>query len=208
MSIAYQVIRDFEKRVAKYTGAPYAVAVDSCTNAIFLALWYEKLMFKRNEKLLPEIKMPSRTYVSIPCSVIQAGYKVKFVNLDWKGIYRLYPTLVYDCAKRFTFEMYKRKTFMCLSFHGRKILNIGEGGMILHDDDEADEWFRVARFSGRHEVHYSKDTFEMVGWKMHMTPEQAARGLVLMDFIPKDNPDQEEDYPDLSKYSMFTEANR
>ena len=36
----YKIVRMFEEEVAEYTGAPYAVSVDSCTNAIFLACKY------------------------------------------------------------------------------------------------------------------------------------------------------------------------
>ena len=31
----YKVVKMFEEEVAHYTGAPYAVSVNSCTNAIF-----------------------------------------------------------------------------------------------------------------------------------------------------------------------------
>ena len=35
---AFEVVRQFERRIAKYAGSKYAVAVDSCTNALFLSL--------------------------------------------------------------------------------------------------------------------------------------------------------------------------
>jgi dTDP-4-amino-4,6-dideoxygalactose transaminase len=38
----YKVVQIFEEEVADYTGAPYAVSVDNCTNAIFLCLKYLK----------------------------------------------------------------------------------------------------------------------------------------------------------------------
>ena len=43
-----------------------------------------------------------------------------------------------------------------------------------------------------------------------MTPEQAGRGLWKMMGLPEFNEDQKENppYPDLSKYKIFTEANR
>jgi dTDP-4-amino-4,6-dideoxygalactose transaminase len=40
---AFQVVRDFEKAVAEYTGAPYCVAVNSCTMALLLACKYLKV---------------------------------------------------------------------------------------------------------------------------------------------------------------------
>jgi dTDP-4-amino-4,6-dideoxygalactose transaminase len=67
----YKITQDFEEMVAKYTGAPYAVAIDNASNALFLALYYEKINGI-------EIEIPSRTYMSVPCEIIHAGGKVKF----------------------------------------------------------------------------------------------------------------------------------
>ena len=67
----YKITEDFEQSLGDYTGAPYAVAVDSASNALFLALMYEKIKDK-------EITIPSRTYPSVPCEIIHAGGKVKF----------------------------------------------------------------------------------------------------------------------------------
>ena len=36
----YKIVKMFEEEVCEYTGAPFAVAVDSCTNALFLSLVY------------------------------------------------------------------------------------------------------------------------------------------------------------------------
>ena len=38
----HQVTKDFEEAVAQYTGAPYCVAVNSCTNALFLSLMWKR----------------------------------------------------------------------------------------------------------------------------------------------------------------------
>ena len=204
MSNPYQVVKDFEDAVAKYTGAPYAVAVDSCTNALFLCCQYLRIGI---EKL--EIIIPSRTYPSVPCQIIHAGGKVKFEDVKWHGVYALKPTNIYDAAKRLTKNMYIPKTYMCLSFHGKKHLPIGRGGMILTDKQEAVDWFKMARFDGRHECSLDKDTLGIVGWNCYMTPEQASRGLVLLSFLPDKNDDLPwEPYQDLSKYEMYTKANR
>ena len=32
----YNIVRMFEEEMAHYTGAKYAISVDSCTNALFL----------------------------------------------------------------------------------------------------------------------------------------------------------------------------
>ena len=36
----YKIVKMFEEEMAYYTGAPYAVSVNSCTNAIFLCCKY------------------------------------------------------------------------------------------------------------------------------------------------------------------------
>ena len=200
---AFEVVRQFERRIAEYAGSKYAVAVDSCTNALFLSCMYLKVKGH-------EITLPKRTYVSVPQSVIHAGGKVKFKDIKWKGTYQLNPFPIVDGAKRFTKGMYEKDTLHCLSFHMKKILDIGRGGAILTDDEEAVEWLKQARFDGRHEVPLHHDEFKILGWNMYMTPEQAGRGLWKMMGLPEHNKDQSATppNPDLSKYTIFTEANR
>ncbi len=202
MSDPYQVVRDFEQALSEYTGAPYVVTVDSCTNALFLCLYRTKLNILITNSLT--IKIPKRTYISVPMQILHAGFNVKFIDYDWEGIYSLGPYSIYDSAKRFTSNMYKSYTYMCLSFHWQKILAIGRGGAILTDNAEAAAWFRRARFDGRTEGVDPKDDQVMMGWHCYMTPEQAAEGLTRLSFLPKDNPDQPcDDYPDLSKMEIF-----
>jgi hypothetical protein len=38
---------------------------------------------------------------------------------------------------------------------------------------------------------------------MYMTPEQAARGLLLMNNVKDYNPHKKPEYPDLSKYEIY-----
>ncbi len=198
----YKIVEQFEKVVANYTGAPHAVALDNCSNALFLALKYIGIEGQ-------EITIPSRTYMSVPCEIIHAGGKVKFdpVNGEYiRGAYQLKPTPVWDSALRFTSKMYIPNTFMCLSFTGPyKHLKLSKGGMILTDCEDAAKWFRRSRFSGRNEMDYHKDHFDMLGWNFYMMPEIAARGLLLMNGMPNDNEDLELRYPDLSKFSIYTQ---
>jgi hypothetical protein len=140
-------------------------------------------------------------------SIIHAGGKVNFKDITWSGIYQLEPYPIYDAAKRFTSGMYIPGSFMCLSFHIKKHLKIGKGGMILTDNYPAVEWFRCARYEGRHEVSYKRDDIKTLGWNMYMTPEQAARGLTLMQNIDEHNKDLPEGggegYRDLTEFTIF-----
>ena len=203
----YKVTEDFEKALCDYTGAPYAVTVDNQSNALFLALMYEKVSGL-------EISIPARTYPSVPCEIIHAGARVKFepvTGKTLKGAYQLKPTRVWDAALSFTHNMYIPNTHMCVSFTGPyKHLKLGKGGAILTDDYAAYLWFKRARFSGRRECSYHDDNFDMLGWNFYMMPELAARGLLLMgqfygvDGKPKVMPDIEHPYPDLSKFEIYT----
>jgi len=204
----YKITEDFEKSLSDYTGAKYVVTVDNQSNALFLALMYEKVSGM-------EIEIPSRTYPSVPCEIIHAGAKVKFKSVKGKtlkGAYQLSPTKVWDSALRFTNNMYIPNTHMCISFTGPyKHFKLSKGGAILTDDYDAYLWFKRARYSGRRECSYHDDHFDMLGWNFYMMPELAARGLLLMnqfynlDGTPKQNEDLELPYPDLSKFKIYTQ---
>lgn len=199
----YIVVKLFEEEIADYTGAPYAISVDSCTNALFLCLMYAKYKGAKTD----EVVIPSKTYLSVPQSIMHAGFNPVFDSNknDWKGVYKLEPFNIYDAAKRFTSNMYIDGSMMCLSFHIKKHLKIGKGGMILTDDPEAVEWFKKARYEGRSEKLYHEDDIDMLGWNMYMTPQEAAHGLALMQNYPVDVPDLGENngYRDLTEFTLF-----
>ena len=199
----YIIVKMFEDEIANYTDAPYAVSIDSCTNALFLCLMYQKYLGTD----IKEIFIPSKTYLSVPQSILHAGFDLIFDESknDWKGIYLLEPLNIYDAAKRLTSDMYIKNSFMCLSFHIKKHLKIGKGGMILTDNKDAVEWFKTARYEGRSETLYHKDDIKMLGWNMYMTPQQASHGLSLMQNYEIDVPDLDENdgYKDLTEFSVF-----
>jgi len=211
MSKVYEVTKQFEDELARYTGARFAVTVDNASNALFLALMYEDIKGQ-------EITIPARTYPSVPCEIIHAGGKVNFEPVKGntiKGAYQLKPTRVWDSALRFTTGMYIPNTHMCISFTGPyKHFKLSKGGAILTDDRDAYFWFKRARYSGRRECSYHEDNLDMLGWNFYMMPELAARGLLLMNQFydmqanPKHNEDLELPYPDLSKFDVYTKANR
>jgi len=148
---AFDIVKSFEREVANYTGAPYCVAVNSCTNALFLALKYHNLVESKSNKKIVEV--PKKTYVSVPMQIIHAGFKVGFRDQEWRGAYRLRPLNVWDSARRFTSNMFEvenvngQNHYMCLSFHWSKILGVQQGGAIIHNDPKFDEWARRARFN-------------------------------------------------------------
>lgn len=215
---AFKVVRDFEAALCEYTGAPYAVAVNSCTSALLLCLDY---LLPQGVRFNPErpyfVNIPKRTYVSVPMQILNVGACVAFRDEAWSGMYQLEPLPIWDAARRFTKGMFNGARyggssgptegirFLCPSFHWSKILGIQQGGAILHNFPEADPILRRMRFDGRKEgVAPKDDTFPVRGWHCYMAPEIAAEGLVRLSFLSRHNADlPNSDYPDLSEIPLF-----
>ncbi len=206
MSTVWDNVERFEELVADYAGSKYAIATDSCTNALFLSFKFcrEKLDYDNSHVIIP-----TKTYISVPMQAIHAGYKVKFVDIDWSGSYHIGNIPVVDSAQRFTKNMYIKDTFYCLSFNYKKILTTGRGGMILTDDEYAKDWFKKMRYDGRPCIFYNDLKTEPVteiGYHMYMTPEQAVIGLQNFYSVNDINEDRQTsaDYKiNLSKLECF-----
>lgn len=186
------VVRQFEETIAKYCGAPYAVAVESCSAALFLCCLYYKVGL---------VTIPRKTYFSVPMAIFNAGGDVHYANIDWCGAYQLWPYPIVDSAMRFKRGMYQKGNSVCLSFQYSKHIPIGRGGMILTDDKEQVDWLRVMRNDGRREVPKDQDKVKQIGWNAYMTAEQAARGLELFYWRihgKKDQPDLPMSHGDIS----------
>jgi dTDP-4-amino-4,6-dideoxygalactose transaminase len=196
----YLIVKNFEDEIATFTGSKFAISVDSCTNAIFLISKFLKV---------EEVIIPSKTYLSVPQSIIHAGGTVVFDKREetnnWSGLYQLKPYPIFDSAKRLRKNMYINGSYMSLSFHIKKSLGISKGGMILTDDELANDWFRKARYEGRSEKNYKEDDIDFLGWNMYMTPQQAAHGLALLQNYEDHSPDQDEPngYRDLTEFTVF-----
>ena len=190
---AWHVVDEFEKALAEYCGAPYAVAVDSCTNALFLAFRYRWSTDQSGRVLIP-----AHTYVGVVQAAHNAGLEVEFIDKEWLGKYDFGVWRIVDAARWLTSGVYVPGTMTCLSFQATKHLPIGRGGAILTDDEDEADWLRRARFDGRSQ---DENLFEQrefqEGWHMYMTPPEAARGLWLLAGLPKHNEPQEATYPDL-----------
>ena len=201
MSNPFKIVADLEAALCEYTGAPYAVAVNSCTMALLLAVKYSREQLG----LIGTVEIPKRTYVSVPMSIIHAGAKVSFRDEKWSGLYQLNPLPVWDCARFFTRDMYMIGQYMCVSFHTTKILGDTQGGAILTNNQNAYKWFKRMRFDGRTEgVPPHKDTITEVGYHCYMSPDVAARLLHKLSVLPDCNaPLPNDHYPDLSSYEIF-----
>lgn len=226
---AFKPVRDLEAALCEYTGAPYAVVVNSCSMALLLACaWHNRHVFDGvgepiiGGRFTRDVQIPKRTYISVPMAIVHAGFGVTFRDQEWNGFYELSPLKVFDCARWFTSGMFNgmpvllgrpmthpERTnglrYLCVSFHHSKVLGDTQGGAILHNDLEADAWLRRARFDGRTEGLAPKDdTFTQIGWHCYMSPDVATRLLWKMTKLPKHNdPLPNDDYPDLSTMEIF-----
>jgi hypothetical protein len=197
------IIGLFEAKVAEFAGSNYAVATDSCTHALFLAFQYQYAFDELDPFLRTvRVEIPTNTYISVlhtlrkdlNCAVVPKKIK-------WSGIYQIGGTRIWDAALRWTKGMYIPDSLMCLSFQIKKRIPIGRGGMILCDHAIEYEWLKLARHDGRDlDTPYdSPGHVKMEGWHYYMTPEDAARGIILMDNTPEVNEDQGgwENYPEI-----------
>lgn len=168
-------VREFEERFAAYVGAPHAVAVDTCTSAIFLSI---QLLAE-----VEEIGVPSVTFVSVASSVLHAGRRLRFEDRLTVGhAYPLSGTPIWDCAHELSRGDYRAGQLRCYSFYPTKVLGSAEGGMIATDRADWADWLRKARAHGMVREGYDWDyAVEFLGWKLNMTNVQAAIGLVQLE---------------------------
>lgn len=69
-------VEDFEKNLAEYVGTKYAVALNSCTDALYLALR------GLNIGLGDEVLVPSRTFAASAQVIVQVGATPVYYDLD------------------------------------------------------------------------------------------------------------------------------
>jgi dTDP-4-amino-4,6-dideoxygalactose transaminase len=136
----FEIVHDFEKAIAEFYGAPYAVATDCCTHAIELSLRYQRTK---------SATCPSQTYLSIPFTLMKLNLEWSFVDQPWQDYYYLGNTNIVDAAVYWKKDGYIPGTYMCLSFQFRKHLNLIRGGAILLDDAQAADQLRKMTTDGR-----------------------------------------------------------
>lgn len=191
----FDAIDDFEKAIAKFTGAPFCVATDCCTHAIELCLRYLKVNW--------EVGIPAQTYLSVPMTFHKLGIPYRLMDRSWHLKYRLVNTPIWDCARLFEENMYCSDQFECLSFGHTKPFELGRGGAILLDDEEAYRWLKRAAYDGRDlkiSPWQDQKVFR-VGYHYRMTPEECVIG---MSRLERGNykPSTMVEYPDLRKIEI------
>tara|TARA_R100001460_G_scaffold7006_2_gene18124 strand:+ start:1091 stop:1702 length:612 start_codon:yes stop_codon:yes gene_type:complete len=197
MNLSLKTVDIFEKKIAGFYGAPYAIATDCCTHAIELCLRYIKA---------DNIVIPTRTYISVPFTAEKLGLEWSFKDFEWTDYYTIGNTNVVDAAVYWREGGYIPGTFMCLSFQYQKHLSLGRGGMILTDDPSAALALKKMSYDGRlPNIPWRNQDISSIGYHYYMTPETAAMGLEKFQKSKSSNPREWTiiDWPDLSKMSVF-----
>ena len=197
--MSFEIINTFEKKVASFFGAPYGVAVDSCTHGIELCLRYT------GEK---KINIPNRTYLSVPFLAEKMGLERQWRDEEWEDYYTLNygDKRIIDAAVLWRKDSYLTNTFMCLSFQYQKHLSIGRGGMILCDNEEEYNALKKMSYDGRTpNIPWRDQDIDTVGYHYYMTPESAEIGLSKLDKAIETEPRKwvYTDWPDLTQMKFF-----
>ncbi len=193
---AFDKIFQFERELAVFTGAPYAIMTDCCTHAIELCLRYDQVR---------SCSFSAFTYLSLPMTMRKLGIRYSLENEQWTGEYRIHDTRIWDSARRLEENMYRSGMIQCLSFGHDKPLHIGRGGAILLDDEKAYNEIILMRYDGRNlniRPWTEQKTFK-VGYHYKPTPEEAQQGLALLQGIKFDKPRPKHvNYADLRQFTI------
>lgn len=193
-------VENFEKTIASYFNAPYAIATDCCTHAIELCLRY----------LRPEkVTCPKQTYLSVPMTFMKLGIDWTFTDNMWRDYYYIGSTNIIDAAVYWKKNGYIKDSFLCLSFQYKKHLKLGRGGMILLDNFFAYDKLVKMRYDGRqNNIPWIEQNIDSVGYHYYMTPETATLGMTRFNEVKDVEPERwsNENYPDLSKLKVFANA--
>ena len=196
--MSFESVNKFEIAIANFFGAPFAVAVDSCTHGIELSLRY------LNEE---SINVPCRTYLSIPFLSKKLGIQLNWDRKPWKDLYYLTDKVI-DAAVLWKRNSYISGKFMSISFQYQKHLSLGRGGMILCPDESSYKILKMMSYDGRTpDIPWRNQNIQIIGYHYYMTPETAQLGIDKLDDAIKLKPKiwNYEDWPDLTKMEVFHE---
>jgi dTDP-4-amino-4,6-dideoxygalactose transaminase len=197
--MSFNIIKEFENKIAEFFGSPYSVAVDSCTHGIELCLRYT------NEK---KINVPKRTYISVPFLAEKIGLEREWRNEEWEDYYTLNygDKKIIDAAVLWKKNSYIPNSFMCISFQYQKHLSLGRGGVILLDNEKDYLKLKKMSYDGRiPNVPWRNQDIDTVGYHYYMTPETAQLGLNKLEEAINTEPRKwiYTDWPDLTEMKIF-----
>lgn len=196
--MSFNIVKEFEEKIAKFYGSPYAVAVDSCTHGIELCARYRDIK---------KISVPKRTYISVPFLANKMDIDLEWRDEEWRDYYTVNEDYnIIDAAVLWKKGSYVPNSYMCLSFQFQKHLGLGRGGMILCDSLPDALKLKKMSYDGRlPDIPWREQDIDTVGYHYYMTPETAQLGLDKLEQAINSTPRQwvVTDWPDLSKMSVF-----
>ena len=195
--MSFEVIKEFEDKIAEFYGSPYAVAVDCCTHSIELCLRYKEVK---------KFTVPPNTYPSVPNLAQKIGIEFDWEEKEWKDYYYLGGTNIIDAAVYWKRDGYIPNSLMCLSFQFQKHLSLGRGGMILTDDKESKDELKKMSYDGRvPDSPWRDQNISTMGYHYYMTPETAQNGLDKLPEAIETEPREwvVEDWPDLREMELY-----
>tara|TARA_B100000700_G_C14938988_1_gene805792 strand:- start:572 stop:1168 length:597 start_codon:yes stop_codon:yes gene_type:complete len=198
--MSFEVVKEFENRIAEYYNAPYGIAVDSCTHAIELCLRYKEVK---------KFTVPPNTYPSVPNLAKKIGIEFEWEEQDWKDYYYLGGTNIIDAAVYWKSNGYVKDSLMCLSFQYQKHLSLGRGGMILCDDSESMAELKKMSYDGREpDIPWRDQNITTIGYHYYMTPETASLGLEKLPEAVKTEPRHWniDEWPDLRGMDLYKDV--
>ncbi len=208
-------VAEFERLIADYVGVKYAVAVNSGTSALTLAL--------AAAGLLPgdEVITPSHSFVATANCSLHLGCEPVFVDIapdDYNiapsriraainkrtraimvvhqigipadmdavmSIAKEHDLIVIEDAACSLGSRYRGRMTgsfgdaACFSFHPRKIITTGEGGMVVTDSADIAEYVRSARNHGLRQSNTCRaPEYDKIGFNYRLTDIQAAIGII------------------------------
>jgi dTDP-4-amino-4,6-dideoxygalactose transaminase len=194
--MSFDIITEFENKIANFFGSPYAIAVDSCTHGVELSLRYTKA---------DKISVPKNTYLSIPFLANKLNIKREWRDENWLNYYYLTDHVI-DAAVLWKPKSYISGTYMSVSFQFRKHLSLGRGGIILTDNEQAAYILKKMSYDGRTpDKSWRDQNIDMIGYHYYMTPETAQLGLDKLQKAIDTTPTQWtiSDWPDLTQMDIF-----
>ncbi|MFA6445733.1 MAG: DegT/DnrJ/EryC1/StrS family aminotransferase [Candidatus Paceibacterota bacterium] len=193
-------VKELEEKWCELTGAKYAVATNSCTSALDIAV--RCAGFRNN--YIPTVS--AFTFISSALCLKNAGMEVRFVDIDERSfctpkadIQVMYAGnqfgegIIYDMAHSGGAK--HKGLISCWSFHAVKNLPAGDGGMLTTNDEAIYKKARALSWCG-----IDKSTWERsgkkYGWdysitekglKAHMNDITAVIALAKLKNLKRDN---------------------
>jgi dTDP-4-amino-4,6-dideoxygalactose transaminase len=168
-----KIVETFERTIAEYVGAKYAVSFNSATNAIMLCLFGRRTV----------VSIPSIIPPVVANAIITVGSKIKFYDdVSWVGdsyvLHRFGDYKIVDSAQKLSMDQFKKECdpndLMIFSFYPTKPIGSCDGGMIVSDDYEKIQFLREMSLNGMTYASNNWDrTIKYPGFKFYMNSIQA-----------------------------------